>query len=435
MNSRSKRECDVDRCGLVCMVVRGPIAVAAALLVALFHPRRPRFLLAFATYPFLWSEFPRPVGGSPAVWTAGDVARQRSNRARLGRIAAAVNGSAICAGPFDAPSHAPLRLLHVPKTGSTFTTAYLRHACPAMPASAAMGAAIPPEGRWAAAGRRGIRDYDALALLEVFNASCPRGAFLPLADEKVCRQRDGPRAPPTCRPDAYYRARRAIHHQEFNEKDEDPGQMAGFFRSPSDRLLSAYHFGLHAWGLAAEERTAMERAVKSPAAFARYPGIAGCAARLLGRCACGARDADADAGGAFWRCDARSTTKHLLEKGPAVGASAAAIVERMAFVGISELSRASVCLFHRIFGGDPAPDEFAKYRVGKGHGDPGAAYHAWGPRTPAVRGDDGAAVAYDAAAVDAALDGYVDALDEVVYEAALLRFSRDLEAHAGIRVA
>ena len=106
------------------------------------------------------------------------------------------------------------------------------------------------------------------SLLRLFNASCPGDARLPLGNRSVCRARDMPASKVvTCRPDPTYRAQRMIHHQEFNPRDEDPATVASFFRAPNDRLLSAYHFGLHAWGLSSIERKALEAAVDSPAAF------------------------------------------------------------------------------------------------------------------------------------------------------------------------
>ena len=374
---------------------------------------------------------PWELPGTTDADRAASAALQLRNRARLRSLAARTNASLprLCGGPFGPPGAAPLRLLHIPKTGSTFTTTFLRHACPAMPLDAAMGTRIPRDRRWVLDGRRNVADYDAMSLLRLFNASCPGDARLPLGNRSVCRARDMPASKVvTCRPDPTYRAQRQIHHQEFNPRDEDPATVASFFRAPNDRLLSAYHFGLHAWGLSSVERKALEAAVDSPAAFARYPGVAGCAARLLNSCTCGARDAPLDDGNRTWKCDARPNNKHYVAKERAVVDRAMTAVRRLGFVGITELHAASVCVFHRLFGGAPRDDEFAKYRVGGGHDAPGAAYD----RSRGHNRDRSnvaattAAVGYGESAADAALDHFVDPLDEAVFAAALDRFEDQL---------
>ena len=109
----------------------------------------------------------------------------------------------------------------------------------------------------------------------------------------------------------------------------------------------------------------------------------------------------------------------------------------MAFAGITELWNASLCLFHRTFGGPLASDELALVRQGAGHAAPAAPWREAASRRP--RGlvvATGAAAGY--AGGDDALrdvDGapFVDALDEIVYEAALARFEHELR-EAGVPV-
>ena len=95
----------------------------------------------------------------------------------------------------------------------------------------------------------------------------------------------------------------------------------------------------------------------------------------------------------------------------------------------AELHNASVCLFHRRFGGAPHADEFARYRVGSGRRGGAAAT----PRNGSIRAFD-RLVAHDANATlqvhaydEAPLDGFVDEFDETVYAAALGRFRADLD--------
>ena len=73
--------------------------------------------------------------------TPADAARQRRNRRTLARLQrAAAAAPALCdPASFPARSETPLRLLRIPKTGSTVATAYARHACPALPPDASFG--------------------------------------------------------------------------------------------------------------------------------------------------------------------------------------------------------------------------------------------------------------------------------------------------------
>jgi len=87
--------------------------------------------------------------------------------------------------------------------------------------------------------------------------------------------------------------RRYAHHEAPNARREDARTLAAFFRAPSARLLSAFHYGRRAWGLPAAARRDMLRAARTPAAFARWPGIAGCATRMLSMCGCAAAIVDA----------------------------------------------------------------------------------------------------------------------------------------------
>ena len=109
---------------------------------------------------------PWELPGTTDADRAASAALQLRNRARLRSLAARTNASLprLCGGPFGPPAAAPLRLLHIPKTGSTFTTTFLRHACPAMPLDAAMGTRIPRDRRWVLDGRRNVADYDAMSL-------------------------------------------------------------------------------------------------------------------------------------------------------------------------------------------------------------------------------------------------------------------------------
>ena len=92
-------------------------------------------------------------------------------------------------------------------------------------------------------------------------------------------------------------------------------------------------------------------------------------------------------------------------------AAAVANVEKLAFVGILDRWRESVCLFHAMYGGAPRDIEFGVAHSTRGDGSGGL--HAR-PRP------------YD----EALLVGAVDADDEAVYAAAARAFDAQLRHHA-----
>eukprot|EP00440_Ansanella_granifera_P022616 gb/GFBE01024565.1/.p1 GENE.gb/GFBE01024565.1/~~gb/GFBE01024565.1/.p1 ORF type:complete len:433 (+),score=79.29 gb/GFBE01024565.1/:1-1299(+) len=169
-------------------------------------------------------------------------------------------------------------------------------------------------------------------------------------------------------------------------------KVVGFFRKPSQRLISAFHNSLHASGFTSTEVSALnaECGVAGPGCFAKYPGIAGCTARMLtgGNCA-----------------EAESARDQPFDGGEARLEEALVTLKAMVFVGITERWDESVCLFHRMFGGRLNAAQLVDMHQGTNHEDN----------------------SYD----ESVLDGFVDEVDEQIYKAAEQRFNELLAEHLG----
>ena len=370
---------------------------------------------------------------------AGDLAA--GNRRKLDELLRrfARGGDAIerlCRAPWPCVADAPLRWLHFPKTGSTFTTTYTRYLCPSLPESMSIGKPVAEPLRawhWKAARGDGPLVWDAISIVTAVNQTCGRNRAtlrrVPHGAEPICLSlRERKPGEPKCLPDIGWRVRRNAHHQPFAPDDEPPTELAALFRAPSSRVASAFYYGRHAWGLTASETDRL-RPLRTPGEFARTPGISGCMTRMLSRCSCAARPATAS-DFSHWECtrpDRRGS--QLLANSTTTAHEAAARVRRMAYVGVTELYNASVCLFHRRFGGTPIEAEFELFRVGRGHGHATmrAASNAQLERTWAGEQDAkqfGDELRYSADV----LGGFTDELDEIVYAAALERFEADTSA-------
>jgi len=177
-----------------------------------------------------------------------------------------------------------------------------------------------------------------------------------------------------------------------------------FFRKPSQRIYSAMLDGYHTNGFGKDTRRELYQQcdprngtrAQHAACFARFPGIAGCATRMLTGLPCAFDCMRASAGGGGSCEDAAADLKNRVEL-------AITNLEKLAFVGITEEWNESICLFHLMFGGRLHQDEFKNVHHGRAFDD------------SAGTGDE-----YDAAD----LDGFVDEADEVVYMAAKARFDK-----------
>ena len=123
--------------------------------------------------------------------------------------------------------------------------------------------------------------------------------------------------------------------------------------------------------------------------YARHPGVAGCATRML-------------LGG---KCARARHVKTAFPVGRAMGA-----VRQLAFVGLQERWADSVCLFHAMLGGAPRKIEFVVAHSRRWRGRDA-------PLVPAP---------YD----EGRLDGFVDAADEAVYAEAARVFEANLRRFA-----
>lgn len=181
-------------------------------------------------------------------------------------------------------------------------------------------------------------------------------------------------------------------HEPFRPRDQGKSVVA-FFRKPSQRLLSAYHDLLHSVGFGRFEYKILKQtsSLGGAAAYVRFPGIAGCTARML----TGADCADPS--------PVRSNA--TFDGGKSVLESALLALEKLEFVGLTERWDESICLFHRMFGGRIHPGEFKNFHSTDQKKKPKPVYD------------------------EQPLHGFKDAVDERIYEAAVQRFERDLKQH------
>lgn len=307
----------------------------------------------------------------------------------------------LCAAPFPPRRGTKVRWMHVPKCGSTFFNAVFRHACPEAADDMYLGA-------------RGIRDGPLRVhdLVDYAKQQCPEHKFATGDLDTVKRW--------------------ATHAPVRNSRLDD--LVVTMFRAPNQRLLSSYNFGKHLWGSEMRgpgissakfiEWRSFVSTARSPREFAAAPGLGGCYAKMMEGCYCATRpdDHSADGGAPFSRpltvaCPYRWVTldEHLVAK-------AAQRVSRLGFVGIQDLYNASVCLFHRTFGGTPHFSEFSLFNVGR---TDDRKRHIPSRRDPhRFKLDDHHSVPrWD----ETALGDFVDVVDEVLWAAILSRFERDVE--------
>ena len=170
--------------------------------------------------------------------------------------------------------------------------------------------------------------------------------------------------------------------------------LVAIFRRPAQRLLSGFHHredghpqSMIAPGMAPAQRLAMRRACRGdPGAYARWPGIAGCATKMI----------------LGWSCASDRALR------PADVSRAVRVMrDHFAYVGLTEHWETSVCVFHRMMRqpGGPSPSELALTHLG-----PLRTHHS----TPA-------AFEYD----ESPLRGFTDEADEAVYAAVSERFWAD----------
>jgi len=323
-----------------------------------------------------------------------------------------------------APNRTAVRWLHIPKTGSNFGLTVLTHACAdSVPAwrlaAAALGAKAcepaaalhaPAERAFAhirhcgglahggdmvdirlarAIGERPPRSERRPLWAAYGHALCggklvlPFGAHEPLrADEPAPVRGSG--APATL----VVVLRRARIAQRRHTRSGASGKPTPHLlcRRPAQRLISAFLDNYHADGIARAERNRMKAAAPTVAAWARYPGVSGCMAKMLAGKRCAAQHA-------------RASPAALLQR------ALARLASERTFVALVEQWDLSVCLLHRMLGSAP-PVAAELRRLGRT-----SAAAALGPAAArALRLRDGS---YN----ESLLGGFVDELDERVYSA------------------
>lgn len=187
-----------------------------------------------------------------------------------------------------------------------------------------------------------------------------------------------------------------------SEIDEHNFTVAAFFRQPEERIISAYYDGRHANGFTPEIWQAAIKASRGGPCkignvtynnalecFARFPGIAGCMARML----TGEKCAD----GLFQQSGFEN-----------VAEAVDIILNKLEFIGLTEDWNESLCQFHRLFGGKV--DE----RTGKRTWNPPSQGEFQNVHSSGEKKNYGIKD----------LNGFKDAADSVVYEAAKLKFER-----------
>ena len=129
-----------------------------------------------------------------------------------------------------------------------------------------------------------------------------------------------------------------ISHHSFSQISNSPPMYAGLFREPRSRLVSAYNYQKHSFGLI--DRLKFLHRVHTFNDYVNAPEIRGCATKMLL--------------GKFCAQKLTLTVKHLHK--------ALRNLERFAFVGLTDAYNASVCLFHHMHGGELYPFEFVQVR-------------------------------------------------------------------------
>jgi len=262
-----------------------------------------------------------------------------------------------------------IQWLHFPKAGTSFVSTLWNYAC----------------------GERGLKGFPLdLTISPVATPTCSACYDIALkARYPVSKY---------CQPDAFGKKFQTQHAPvSLVNLSLFKWQVVAMFRRPSQRLISAYYGGRHTAGFSKMEYQTMLKKLPrdnkgGPAAYARYPGIAGCTARMLTGARC-AESAAARPGAAF-------------DSGRARLSEALEMVKKLAFVGLMERWDESICLFHRMFGGPVNTIQLLDFHAGSRHR---AEYN------------------------ESLLEGFRDEVDEQIYQAAVVRYEELAQKYLGDR--
>ena len=320
------------------------------------------------------------------------------------------------------------------------------YACPSIPANASTlpcGTRVPGAAeancRRAArtvpyANARGLRPVrggyamgnpqrDLLAMYPLGGVHCPaarfvnaRGGHAPLGKDELAPRELRPATPPgrAARRELWPRAAAAAAPAaptaapSADLADEVP--LFTMLRRPAQRLLSAFGAGLHARKIGHDANWAMYQLVETPLQFARVPGVAGCQTKALTGRYCAERR------------PAGSRDDGLLEGD--VRRAKQALVERVAFFGITDRWAESIALFHAMTGTHPS-GETLRVELGDNRRTPKNGFESKKGPDSSGAGAGVTAGRYD----EAALEGFVDEADEDLFAFALRLFEQRLRTH------
>lgn len=365
---------------------------------------------------------------------------QISNRLTLERLREWLNkeDSDICSAPFNSPSvDQRVRWLHVPKCGQVFMTTVFRYACPTFAEfgdALALGQRIPSSlVNFTKPSRNNI--IKAQDLIAFARHLCPHESHHKFFTNRL----------------------NVLNGWSLHMPVKEGKNVVSIFRSPSQRLLSAYKFDMHLWTTEMRPghgkrvvawREWLKRTKPSARDFAATPGVGGCFTKMLSGCSCASRPVNSSSisGISFEKMLGQSHDGELdmfqnrrsgegykiacaykdHQLNMELARQAAKKVRRMAFVGLTEFYNTSVCLFHRLFGGSPIPSEFSLYNF-NARNDPKNKKKNWHQKVsdPGIlelqRSAKGLFL-HD----ESALGDFVDIFDEIFFEAVLARFETDV---------
>ena len=287
-------------------------------------------------------------------------------------------------------SRASIRWLHFPKCGATLAISVLAYACAdSVPAWHAAGMALR-------GGRIDVRMALSVGAHHASHGARCGGQLLlpfeghrPVAPFRGARSSSSSSLSSSLPSSPLQRALLAPRRQP-----RDASGLVTIFRRPSQRLISAYLDNYHAWGLKPSLRRTLKQRAPTIAAFARFPGVAGCMAKMLAGHQCAA--------------DVSLNDGRIVRQALAVLRS-----PRLIFIGLAEQWEASICLMHRMLPGHSRP-LLAEFRQ-LGHSTNSHRAISWLPPSR-VDGEYNESV----------LEGFMDEADEAVYAEAERIFRRNL---------
>jgi len=241
---------------------------------------------------------------------------------------------------------APMSWVHIPKTGTTFANTLYHYACPRIPADTSVD-------DLAAKAILGKKHKGAGIMANFLLTTYPPQQYceerlLIQADENFGKKGSGHRA---------IGMRLPIDNPTYLD---EVGNVATIFRDPSQRLLSAYYYGLHTDGMWGPERMPLLKyhevpmEVEDPRAppaqrhnpkliFANWPRVAGCQTRMV--------IGDACSGPTEITPDLVVEAVRRIRSG------------WFSFIGLQDMWEQSVCLFHAMHGGEIKEAEVQKTRT------------------------------------------------------------------------